>query len=475
MAPAIGMGACSGAPDRNILSPDGQSKASDLLNLTGSSSATRCDGVARRDVLRVGSLALGGLTLPGLLRHRAAAASGKTSDGTTPRKTQVIFIELDGGPSQYETYDPKPEAPLEIRGELRAIPTNLTGVYFSEYMAEQAKVMDRLAIIRSVAHNNADHGNSGHMIGTGYYRVNNAGGRQEKPGVGAVTSRVRGQNATGVPAYIALLQQMRGGMATYLGARHDPFIVKKNPNDPNFKVENLSYGPELNFERLTNRRTLLESLDAQKRLMEISAEAEAIDKFTHEAFELITSERAAKAFDLSLEPPEVRDRYGRNEVGQAILLARRLIEADVTFVSVRDLQWDNHSHIFGATKIHRPKFDHGMAALVHDLYERGLDRDVLVVAMGEFGRTKRVNHVKGRDHWAPVMSVAVSGGGLRVGQVIGSSTKHGDYPASAPYHPQNVLAMVYRHLGIDPSMTFPDYQGRPQYLLENRELIQELL
>ena len=442
-----------------------------MLTLNGVASSY-CDGMTRRDFVRVGSLTLGGLTLPSILRYRAAAAE---ANGETPPKTAVIFIELDGGPSQFETYDPKPEAPLEYRGSFSPIPTNVSGVYFSELMVEQAKVMDKMAVVRSLTHESGDHGNSGHLICTGYYRREGKGGPQEMPGIGAVSSRVRGQNVAGMPGYVALLGQMRGGRAMYLGSRHDPFTIDQDPNAANFKVSNLNYGPNLDFDRLRDRRQLLTSLDSQKRLVDVSATAGAIDAYTHEAFQMITGGRAAEAFDIAAEPTGVRDRYGRTHIGQAMLLARRLVEAGVTFVSVRDREWDDHPSIAERCRNLRPRYDKAIAALIGELYERGLDQHVLVVAMGEFGRTPRINSAAGRDHWAPVMSAVVSGGGLRVGQVVGSSTSRGEMPKDNPYRPQNMLAMVYRHLGIDPALTFPDFQGRPQYLLEHRDFIHELI
>ena len=442
-----------------------------MLTLTGPASSY-CDGVTRRDFVRVGALTLGGLTLPSFLRYQAAAAE---SSGETPRKTAVISIELDGGPSQFETYDPKPEAPLEFRGSFSPIRTNVSGVYFSELMAEQAKVMDKMAVVRSITHESNEHSNAGQLICTGHYRRDGGAGPQEMPGIGAVASRVRGQNAFGIPAYVALLGQMRGGRAMYLGARHDPFTIDQDPNAANFKVENLAYGPGVNFDRLRDRQQLLTSLDSQRRLADVSATAGAMDEYTHEAYEMIASGRAAQAFDIASEPSAVRDRYGRTHIGQAILLARRLIEADVTFVSVRDREWDDHANIAERMRKLRPRFDKAIAALIGELYARGLDQHVLLIAMVEFGRTPRIGSAAGRDHWAPVMSAVISGGGLRVGQVVGSSTSRGEMPKDSPYRPENMLAMVYRHLGIDPALTFPDFEGRPRYLLEHREFIHELI
>lgn len=441
-----------------------------MFELTGQAS-TCCNGVTRRDFVRIGTLGLGGLTLSSLLKHRAESASS----GESPPKTAVIFVELDGGPSQIETYDPKPEAPLEYRGAFSPVQTNVPGVAFSETMIEQSRVMDKMAVIRSLSHTSADHGNSGHLICTGYYRGTGQGGPQEKPGVGAVASRVRGPNTPAMPSYVALLGQMRYAKGLYLGHAHDPFTVDDSPNKKDFRVKNLALGPNLDFDRLNDRRNLLAELDTQRRLADIAATAKAIDTYTYKAFEMITNGRAAEAFNIHAEPERIRDRYGRNHLGQAMLLARRLVEAGVMFVSVREREWDDHSSIELRSRKLRPRYDKAMAALIADLYQRGLDKHVLLVALGEFGRTPKINKGAGRDHWPQVMSAVLSGGGLRVGQVVGSSTSRAEEPREKPYRPDNVLAMVYRHLGIDPSTTFPDYNGRPQYLLEHRGIIGELI
>ena len=438
-----------------------------MLRITGSPSR-RCDGTTRRDLLRVGSLGLGGLTLPRVLRARTAA-------GAATKPAAVIFVELDGGPSQFETYDPKPAAPLEYRGPFGVQATNVNGVHFSQLLVEQAKVMDRMAIVRSVWHTNSEHANSGHLMGTGYYFRNDAPSNQQMPAVGAICARAVGDRATGMPPYVSLLGPPRYGNALYLGQAYDPFTITADPNAANFKVENLALASGLSARRLQDRRTLVRELDARRRVMDAAAAAGAIDSFTQEAFDMVYRGRAAKAFDIAAEPDAVRDRYGRSHIGQAMLLARRLVEAGVMFVHVHSREWDDHGSLEGRMKILRPRWDRAMGALIADLYEHGLQDHVLMVAMGEFGRTPRMNKNAGRDHWGPVMSVAFSGGGLQMGQVVGASTEKGETPKSNPYRPGNVLAMVYRHLGVDPAQTFPDYNGRPQYVLQHQELIRELI
>lgn len=443
-----------------------------MLTLNGRS-FNFCDGVNRRSFLKVGALGLGGMTLPQLLAWRAqAATSSSTSSGL---KTAVIFVELAGGPTHFETYDPKPSAPIEYRGPLGVATTNLPGIYLSELMTEQAKIMDKLAIIRSITHSSSSHGTSAHLTQTGYYLRDPQNRTNDMPACGAIASKLRGANSPGLPAYVAMPREMRFGTAAYLGKAFNPFIVDGDPSAANFSVRNLTLEGGLEMARLSDRKQLLNSLDSSRRLLDSEGVSAAMDQFTRQAFELVTSDAARKAFDLSMEKDQTRDRYGRNSTGQSMLLARRLVEAGVTFVTVRVSGWDDHGQIERSMRNKGPAYDQGLATLIGDLYDRGLDRQVMVVSMGEFGRTPRVNQNAGRDHWGSLMSVLMSGGGLRVGQIVGSSNARGEVPQDHPYRPENVLATVYRHLGIDPQMTFNDLGGRPRYILERRELISELV
>jgi len=441
-----------------------------MLNLFGRTHGF-CDGVSRRDLLKVGALGLGGLTLPGLLRARAAAAA----EGSEVRHTSVIYIELAGGPSHFETYDPKPTAPREYRGPLGSVATKLPGVRFSECMVEQAKIADRLAVIRSIHHESSSHQTSAHLTQTGYYLRDRQNRNNEMPCAGAVSARLRGANASGVPAFVSIPSVMRYGSAAYLGKGHNPFETGGDPNKKNFTVNNLSLVKSLSLDRLENRRTLLAAFDSSRRVVDTQGVSGAMDDFTAQAFELVTGDRAKDAFAIEREKDKVRDRYGRSTTGQSLLLARRLIEAGVGFVTVRVGSWDDHNKIKDRILSKAPALDRGLAALVKDLTASGLDQDVLVIAMGEFGRTPRVNKTAGRDHWGSVMSVLVAGGGLKMGQVIGSSNAKGEIPQSSPYRPEDVLAMAYRHLGINPEQTFNDLSGRPRYILERREQITELI
>jgi uncharacterized protein (DUF1501 family) len=261
----------------------------------------------------------------------------------------------------------------------------------------------------------------------------------------------------------------------WLGAQHQYFGVREDPNEPDFQVNNLAPNAKVTTEQLQDRRSLRRQLDRRTQLADLERSAETIDAFSQQAFDLVTGEAARKAFDIERESPAMRDRYGRTSVGQRMLLARRLVEAGVPFVTVRMGAWDDHVDLPGRIRPRAPEYDAGLSALIEDLHQRGMQRDVLVVAMGEFGRTPRINPNGGRDHFPAVNNVLLSGGDFRMGQVIGETDRNGAEVTEAPYRPQSVLAMVYRHLGIDPGMTFNDYSGRPRYVLEHRTPIAELI
>ena len=441
-----------------------------MLAITGAKS-TYCDGISRRSFLQAGALAAAGLSLADILRLQSAQGAELS------RARSVIFVELAGGPTQFETYDPKPHAPQEYRGEFGVCPTCVPGEIFSELMVHQANVLDRLSIVRSVHHSSNSHDPSSHLTQTGYYKRGPKGGRSSAdtmPCFGSVIAKVRGANASGLPAYVAVPNTMRNGQASYLGKSFNPFETVNDASRPDFKVQNLSLVGGLNDGRLDDRRGLLSSLDNQRRLLDLEGSADAVDRFTEQAFALVTGPRAQAAFDLQDEADSLRDSYGRNSTGQSLLLARRLVEAGVTCVTVRVTGWDDHRKLAPGLKQRGPAYDQGMAALVTDLYDRGLQNDVLIVAMGEFGRTPRYNGNAGRDHWGAVMSVLLAGGGLKPG-IVGASNSRGEVPAASPCRPENVLAMIYRHLGIDSRLTFDDFSGRPRYVLEERGLITELL
>jgi len=440
-----------------------------MLTLFGEKSPY-CDGVPRRSFLKAGFLGAAGLSLADVLRMRAYA----NETGRSASRTSVIFVELAGGPTQFETYDPKPKAPIEYRGEFGTTQTNVPSVIFSELMVEQARIADKLSIIRSVHHGHNSHDPSSHLSQTGYYKTGKKGGPNQFPCFGSVVAKLRGPNAASLPAYVAVPSIMRNGQAAYLGMAFRPFETISDPNDPKFNVRNLQLAKNLSLDRLGDRRELLSTLDARQRIQDVVGASRAVDDFSRQAFDLVHGSNAREAFDIAKEPDAIRDRYGRNTVGQSMLLARRLVEAGVTCVTVRCTGWDDHSKMAKGLKQRVPNYDQGIATLVQEIYERGLESDVLVVAMGEFGRTPRINKNAGRDHWGALMSVLVAGGGLKPG-IIGASNLKGEVPEEAPYRPENVLSMIYRHLGIDPESTFNDLSGRPRYLLEERDFIRELV
>jgi uncharacterized protein (DUF1501 family) len=430
--------------------------------------------VSRRTFLHAGLAALGGLTLPNVLRLRAAA--GAESDDTA-----VIFVQLGGGPSQFETYDPKPEAPAEYRGAFSAIPTRVPGVRFCELMPRQAALMDRLAIVRSVTHREGSH-IALHVVESGYFLQNSQNSlRGEMPAVGSVVARVRGVGEGGLPAFVSLPRHIAYCTPGYLGGQYAPFIVNEDFSVADTPVANLGLATGMTHDLLQERLALLHAFDTAPAALGGVDTAAAMSAFQAQALELLTGERARLAIDLTREPAALRDRYGRTDFGQRLLLSRRLVEAGVPFVMVRIrpgvvlTDWDDHENLPDKMRQRAPMFDQGLATLIEDLGDRGLARHVLVVAMGEFGRTPRINPNAGRDHWPAVSSVLLAGGDYRMGQAIGASDSRGGAVVASPYAPQSVLAMVYRHLGIDPALTFPDFSGRPRHVLEERAPIVELL
>lgn len=417
-----------------------------------------CSGVSRREFLRVGGLGIAGLTLADLFRLRAAAAST-----ASPRARNVIMINLPGGPSHLDTFDPKPDAPAEIRGEFKAIGTKVDGIQFCELLPGMAGMADRLAVLRSVR-NTAEEHSSSHLM-TGYWNVERAV-IGDRPSIGSVLWKVRGHADSLTPGYVSLSRNDResGTGAGYLDPMYEPLFAS-GPGR-----EDLS--PKLPPQRLSSRRRLLDQVDEARGQWMDSRGVEAKDAFTHRALDVLSATRTRDAFDLSKEKEDVRKAYAGVE---NFLTARRLIEAGVNFVALDFGGWDTHSDNFSHLRKQLPQLDGAYTRMVRELDERGLLAETLVVTWGEFGRTPKVNGTAGRDHWPAVMSAVLAGGGIRAGQAVGSTDGTGSAPAERPVHVRNVVATIYEALGINPKMTFIDRQNRPVALIAEEDPISEVL
>lgn len=451
-----------------------------------------CRGpLRRREFLRIGALALGGVTLTDVLRVRAA--SGAVSPATVD--TSVILFWMWGGPSQLETYDMKPDAPSEFRGPLRPIRTNVPGIEICEYMPLQAKIADKFAIIRSLHHEMSAHNDGSIEMLTGKTPSvpdPTSQARSEHPDFGMIASRVRGLRADGLPQYIGVQRSPFMTTPGYLGGAHKAFDTG-DPSRAGFAPQNLALASGLDGGRLEGRQQLLKQFDNIRRA--VDGEIESLDPFHAAALNILTSPHVAKAFDLDSESADLRDRYGRHRWGQSCLLARRLAEAGAAVINIdatapndttKHFSWDDHAgafHLDYAQRERLPQMDQALSSLICDLHERGLDKKVLVIACGEFGRTPRVTHAPtnfsnqiglGRDHWPHAFSALIAGGGLRMGQVVGATNSRSEYPVSDPVTPQDLLATVYRHLGINFAASFPDFSGRPIPILPGGRPIPQL-
>jgi hypothetical protein len=422
-----------------------------MLTLLGPQRESRRQ-LSRRDVLKVGALGLGGLALSDLLRLRACGASA------TGRDKSVIMVWLRGGPSHIDSYDMKPDAPSEIRGEFLPIATNVAGIQVCEHLPLHAKIMDKLAIVRGIKSNDlGDH--TPHYISTGFPD------RGKRPALGSIVSHLK-PRSDGLPPYVSVYEP-ENESPTYLGPKHQAF-VPRGPGLENLRpVEHVSVG------RMHDRQQLLGKLDRLRRYVDQTGTFAALDAFSHQAIEMVTSPKALRAMDLDQEPQSGRSRYGR--FWESFVMARRLVEAGVSVVTLKIGDWDTHEHNFRDMRDQLPQLDLAVHSLVTDLYDRGLQNDVAVVIWGEFGRAPRISRIAGRDHWPEAGAALIAGGGFKVGQVIGETDPHAGQSKGRPFTPSNVLATVYRHLGIDPATTIPDYQSRPMHVLDDREPIQELL
>ncbi len=434
-----------------------------------------CEGVGRRDFLQVGLGALGGLGLSELLALKARAASGTASRSDV----RCILIWLDGGPSHYETFDPKPDAPAEIRGEFKSIPTTVPGVHFSEMMPKLAQTFDRFTVVRSIAHRQNNHGAGNHYLMTGRptpVPVGCGAFVTFHPSYGSVVSQFRGADH-GLPAYVSTPRMSRSGGPNFLGAKHAPFIIGDDPNREGFRVRDVSLPKDIAEGRAKGRAALRASLDNLKRMTDKAADdpAVAFDQHYAQGYDLIGSAEAQAAFDIERESEKVRESYGRNDFGQRLLMARRLTEVGVPFVTVYYGGWDDHRGLFENFKKGKAeRVDTGVSALLQDLHERGTLDNTMVLLLGEFGRTPKINKDAGRDHWSFAMSVLMAGAGIPGGQVVGATDVKGYYASENVYAPEDFAASLYTKMGIDPATTLHDQVGRPIQLVDKGRLIKEL-
>jgi hypothetical protein len=430
-----------------------------VLNFFGQRQDVRRQ-ISRRDCLQVGGLAFAGLTLADLLRSQARADS--TPGIGSGQARSVIMIWMRGGPSHIDSFDMKPEAPAEIRGEFQPIATNVPGIQICEHLPLLAGSMDRLAIVRGIKSNDlGDH--------TPHYIITGSPDRGKRPAFGSVVSHLQPRSDS-LPPYVSLMYKPPGLYdnegPVYLGPAHRPFVPRAEG------LENLSLAKGVSLERLQDRRQLLSTFDKLSRAAEVRAGNSHGDAFTQRAMQIITSPKAREAFDLSKESAATQARYGK--FCENFLMARRMVEAGISVVTLKVGDWDTHEKNFIDMRDQLPQLDRGFHALVTDLHERGLERDVAVVLWGEFGRAPRISRGDGRDHWPEAGAAVLAGGGFRTGQVIGETDAHGGAAKGRPYTPSNVLANLYRHLGIDPALTIPDHNQRPVHLLDDREPIREL-
>ena len=452
--------------------------------------------LGRREMLvRLGEAGFG-LTLPMLLAQGAGAAS---PPGTgLGRAKACILLFLSGGASQYETFDLKPDGPIEVRGTFRPIRTNVSGIEISEHLPLLARCADRYALVRSVSHNEGNHPAGCYWMITGrpYPRataLSVAMSRRDHPHHGSALAKVHPSESRALPSFVTLPEQINpngpiraGQHAGFLGAAYDPMVINGDPNAPGFTPGELRLSDGLTRDRLFRRRALLEQANLQVRLDAgvAGGEEEALPPNIAQAFDLISRGEAARAFDLAQEPAATRDRYGRHIFGQSVLMARRLVEAGVRLVAVNWVRhddgaggqgWDTHAtHLNWCRDELLPPTDRAVSALLTDLHDRGRLEETLVIVMGEFGRTPKFNKDGGRDHWPDVFSVLLAGGGIRGGQVYGASTPDGAHPAADPVSPGDLAATLYYCLGIDPRAEIHDAQNRP-FPLADGEVLHRLL
>ncbi|MCO8124476.1 DUF1501 domain-containing protein [Stieleria sp. TO1_6] len=438
-----------------------------------------CDGVSRRDCLRLG---LGGLVaggLSGALRSRAQASESSEGQAVGRQADACILVWQDGGPSHYETFDPKPLAPVEIRGQYHPIQTQTPGIQFAKPMQKLAAISNELAIVRSIRHDQGNHGAGNHYMMTGApprIPVGCGAFVSFHPSMGSVVSQQVGA-PDGIPAYFSIPNMSRSGGPNFLGSQYAPFVVPDSPNSSSFRVRDVTLPSGLTDQRFDSRQKIRDEIDTLLRYQDaaVADPAIAVDEFYEQGMQIIGSPQAQSAFDIHQEPDVIRDAYGRDSFGQRALLARRLVGAGVPFVTLYHGGWDHHTKIFESLDKKLPPFEATIAALISDLKQQGMLERTLVVVLGEFGRTPKINKDGGRDHWSNAMSVMFAGGGTRGGQVIGATDRQGYAAVERVLAPENFVSTIYRKLGIDPGQFMYTPEGRPVHLVSNATPIDELM
>ena len=435
-----------------------------------------CEGITRRNCLQLGLGGLVGAGLSPLLRGRALADVG------VKRQQQAdacILVWLDGGPTHYETFDPKPEAPVEIRGEFGTTPTAVPGTHFSEHMVNLAGIFDKYSLIRSIRHDQGNHGAGNHYMMTGApprIPVGCGAFVSFHPSLGSVVAKEVGA-PDGLPPYFSMPSMSRSGGPNFLGANYAPFVVSNDPNRNGFRVRDVALPDGVLHDRFNRRRELRSQLDQLPRWEDSAVGDPSVtaDEFYLQGYQLMESAQAQAAFRVETEEASLRDRYGRNSFGQRALLARRLVEAGVPFVTLYEGGWDHHTNIFDAISKRIPPLESTIATLIQDLEDRGRLERTLVLVLGEFGRTPKVNDRGGRDHWSNAMSVMMAGGGTPGGQVVGATDRQGYSAVERVLSPERFVSTIYAKLGIDPGKIYITPDGRPVHLVSDDRPIEELM
>lgn len=449
-----------------------------------------CTGpVNRREFMQIGALSLGGLSLSQLMALRSEA-------GQPQQDTSVILLFLHGGPSQLETYDLKPDAPSDYRSVFQPISTNVPGMDICELFPRQAKIADKFSLVRSLHHDIGIHSDGGIIVLTGKRPSKldpSSQSKSEHPDFGSITSHVRGLSQAGTPPYVSIPSKFYMVKPTYLGMHHGPF-ESSEPSAKNYRPPSLKLQAGMDGKHLLERRQLLNQFDRFRNDLDLSGDLEGNEKFRNLAFQMLTSPEAAKSFDIAQEKETLRDRYGRNMWGQGCLLARRLAEAGCGVVSLffntpktgqEFTNWDDHimnasrpGHFAKYMQVRLPYMDQALSTLIEDIHERSLDKKIMVVAVGEFGRTPRLSSNSsgtGRNHWPQAYTALFSGGNLKMGKVVGATNSKAEFPTHSPHTPQDMLATIYRHLGIDFNQSIVDHQGRPIPILPHGKPIADLI